>query len=381
MGRKDKKAAFRMIGCLLCFLMLGQYLNPMVVHADESKVEVINHVDLGAVVIKIEETQLGKNGKEEAFVQNQTILPGQSVSKIVRFRNDGEDAWIRARVEFTANSKMKEDITRLVGITQPNWIYNSKDGFWYYKKPLNHGEKVLFFDQVSFPSDWSSEYKGSQFGVTVHVDAVQKEHFTPDFDSSDPWYGTLIEQSLYDRTRDNDKTDIHFLVEYRGGAEGLIRKGDDFFSNWGTAMPGDTLTDTISVQNSYNKPIYLYFHTENIMDSELLKQLGLRIWTGDRLIYDGKMDGTLSEMLLSRLEPGAGFVMRYEVTVPAELTNKYAMSNAQTKWVFRAALYQGAKTGVEGTDLTVYLSVGLASLLIMILVIRKRNRKEAVKDE
>ncbi len=376
------------IGKLLavCAAVLTGLHAAAAVHAEDT-VEVINHINTGAVVIGIEEYQLNEKGKEVPFQNGRTVLPGETVSKIVRFRNRGEDAWLRARVSFSSEDGIEEDIYSMVDISDPDWI-PAKDGYWYLTRPLKKGKTADFFEHVRIPSDWNSGYAGKDFHVTVRADAVQEIHFTPDFRADSPWFGTVIEQSLYDHTRTDSRTDMKFSVSYQGGAEGLIRKGDDFFSNWGTMMPGDTWQDTLSVYNGYRYPVSIFFHTESVMDSELADAAKLKIWTGEKLVYDGSLSGTLKEISLAYMKPSSGFTMRYELTLPESLNNRYAMQEAQTKWVFRAKVHGQTAGDVKTGDLfnpvkaAVTASVSLlAAAALGILLVRRRKKAEGGTSE
>ncbi|MCR5072900.1 MAG: hypothetical protein K6A39_03580 [Clostridiales bacterium] len=369
-----------------CAAVLTGLQAAVCVHAEDT-VEVINHIGTGAVVIGIEEYQLNEKGKEVPFQNHQTVLPGQTVSKIVRFRNRGEDVWLRAEVNFTSEDGIEEDILCMTDVSDENWIL-AKDGYWYLTVPLKKGKTVDFFDHIYIPSDWNSEYAGKDFHVTVHADAVQEIHFTPDFSADSPWFGTVIEQSLYDHTRTLTQTDMKFSVSYQGGAEGLIRKGDDFFSNWGTMMPGDTWTDSLSVYNGFRYPVTLYFHTENVMDSELADAAKLKIWTGEKLVYEGSLSGTLNEISLAYMKPGTGFAMRYELSLPETLKNRYAMQDAATKWVFRAAVHGPSSAADVSTgdafDPARTAAAAAVSLVLAltagILLIRRKRKAEGGRE-
>ncbi|MFR3808776.1 MAG: hypothetical protein ACLTX3_07460 [Lachnospiraceae bacterium] len=79
-----------------------------------------------------------------------------------------------------------------------------------------------------------NRYSDQKMELHFTADAVQIKNFTPDFDSDDPWFGTVIEKSITDEyIIPGEKHDL-FSVSYEGGAEGLVKVGDDFFSNWET---------------------------------------------------------------------------------------------------------------------------------------------------
>jgi hypothetical protein len=176
------------------------------------------------------------------------------------------------------------------------------------------------------------------FAIHITSDAVQVKNFTPDFNSEDPWFGTLIEERIYQPFEIEPGSEDPFSVEFMDGTEGLVKVGDDFFHNWGTLLPGDTFTDTVTIGNNYTKAVEIFFHTENIADSELLDQIQITIKNGDQVIYDGPLSGTVEELSLGTFNKGETTVLTYTIHVPAELNNKYALSEAITKWIFSTSL-------------------------------------------
>ena len=360
------------------------------VYADEktnsgSSVEVINHVETGAVIINLKEYQLNEDGKEEAYVDNKVVVPGQDISKIARITNTGYKCWIRGKISVVSEDGIKNLSDDIATIHDPEHWKKVGD-YWYYTLPLEHDEHVDFLKSIHVPEEWTEEYSDKKFQVIVHVDAVQYEHFTPKFDSEAPWFGTVIETSIYDKTDIVPKSNDTFLVEYRGGAEGLIKKGADFFDNWGALMPGDTAEDFVVVQNSYASPVNIYFRTEAMDEEHLSREVHLRIWRGTELIYDGDMLGTLNEMLLAQnLKKDEQFILRFEVSLPEELNNSYALNFAKTKWIFRTELvnpniFSGNPRTADTFNKAMYTALLGGAALVAIggiyLIVKRRKEEE-----
>ncbi len=353
-----------------------------------SSVEVINHVETGAVTIQLHEYELDENGQEKKYEDNKIVVPGEKISKIARITNTGSKAWIRASLKIVSADGIRdlsEDITVLSDYK--NW--KKAGAFWYCTNPLDHNESADFLKEVDIPETWTEEYSDKKFQIIIHVDAVQYAHFTPDFSLEDPWFGTVIETSVYDHMDIIPKNNDTFLVEYRGGAEGLIKKGDDFFDNWGTLLPGDVAEDFVTVQNSYASPVNIYFKTEQWEKTHLAEVVGLKIWKGEELIYDGNMLGSLNEILLARnVRKGEQFILRFQVSLPAELNNSYAASYAKTKWIFRTELVDptifsnNPRTAdtVNRAKLGITLGVSAAAACTGIYFILKRRKEDEEKE-
>ena len=333
------KIAKVVIAVLTAFLLIPSAYTG--VYAEEktgsSRIEAINNVSTGVVTIKLEEFEL-INGKEQPYTDNKIVVPGQDISKIARITNTGYKAWIRASLKVVSEDGIK-DLSEDICTISDTEHWKKIGNYWYYTIPLDHNEKTDFLKAVHIPEEWTEEYSGKRFQVIVNVDAVQWKNFTPKFDSKEPWFGTVIETSIHEKADITPSHEDTFLVEYRGGAEGLIKKGDDFFYNWPALMPGDTYSDQLVVQNSYASPVNIYFSTEKLDDSDLAKAVTLKIWRGEELIYDGNLQGTVPEMLLvQNLKKDEIMVLRYEVSIPASLQNAYALKYSKTKWIFRCEL-------------------------------------------
>ena len=350
----------------------------------KDQVEVVNNVGMGNVSIALISQQYDPQTKKNIpWQQERIVVPGEKVSEIVTIRNEGEPAWIRAKVEFKTNANVnlsEDDATFAKG-----WIRKS-DGYWYWPHEVQTGDSVKWMECIDIPTEWRTDQVAkTKFHANIKADAVQTRHFKPDFNSNDPWYGTVIETSLYNYTRDDKSTQIGYFVFFEGGAEGLFHKGDDFFSNWTTLMPGDELEDTVSVKNNYIQKVKLFFRIENPEMAELEKACNLQIFRGTEKIFDGKLADAMNEMVLAVMDPGSEFVLKYKLTVPKELTNKYDLTEGQVKWIFRAEMLgsyekqkNGKGTGVDN-DVTKYIAIGGAMAIMiggLIFILKKNNEKE-----
>ena len=370
----------RMIAATAALLLFGTTIP---VNAKD-QVEVVNNVAMGNVSIALISQQYDPQTKTNIpWQQERIVVPGETVSEIVTIRNEGEPAWIRAKVDFKTNAKVNitdEDATFVDG-----WI-RKDDGYWYWPHEVQTGDSVRWMESVTIPSEWRSDQVAStKFHANIKADAVQTRHFKPDFTSNDPWFGTVIETSLYNYTRDDKATAINYFVFFEGGAEGLINKGSDVFSNWTTLMPGDYLEDTISIKNNYVQKVKLFFRTENPEITELEKACNLQIFRGTEKIFDGKLSETRNEMVLAVMDPGTEFVLKYTLDVPKELTNKYDLTEGQVKWIFRVEMLgsyektkNGKGTGVDN-DITRYIYIGVAMAIMiggLVFILKKNDEKE-----
>jgi len=322
-----------MRGKFLFFTAVMCLLFSQVSFAASYETEVVNHAGIGDISISLEEFELDESGQEIPYRDFKTVLPGQRVSKIVRITNRADPAWIRAKAEFGP----PDGIWGLSGeglvLGGGDWV---RIGAYYYlKSPLEKGKSVDFIREVKIPADWDESLSGQSFSILASADAVQAANFTPDFSDGDPWFGTLIEACVHEEYEGEEGKKSDFSVSFEGGAEGMVRTGEDFFSGWGTLMPGDTVSDRVELKNRYSRPVTIFFRTETVAEDALLKALLLEIKSGDRTVFSGTMDFAQEEAVpLADLEPGGGAELSYTLHVPRELNNPYALSKTKTKWIF-----------------------------------------------
>lgn len=128
----------------------------------KSKTDVLtNQFDIGNVTTEIEET-FEKTSTATEFKKEPVVT------------NTGKnDCYVRVRV----NASPEEQLN-ITGWDTTNWVYNEKDGFYYYQKALKapegetSGERTTaLFNMVSVKEDYVDTIEG--FEVNVYQEAVQ----------------------------------------------------------------------------------------------------------------------------------------------------------------------------------------------------------------
>lgn len=129
----------------------------------------------------------------------------------------------------------------------------------------------------------------------------------------------------------------------------------DLFGGFKGVMPGDKLADTVVVKNAADSCDYVKVyltaveHSEQdnppVVDSDetvttmtdFLKQLTMRIYNGDVLIYEASPNesGALADaVLLGELQKGDSLNINVQLDVPIELDNRYSHRIGEVDWVF-----------------------------------------------
>lgn len=349
------------------------------------KQEAINHIDTGVVNIKINEYTLDENGKEVPWKNNVEVLPGQTISKIPYFTATGNDCYIRATVKMEEEMETGKPITleNFKGISE-DWI--RAGNYFYYRYPLKMNESVDFFHSFVVPSEWGDKVnpKNSgdwKFTVTVVVDAVQADNFTPNFGSDSPWGDIIIKESIHKNGYDvnlftvNSETNMSVIIDDKSE---IIIKPDDFFEGFKTMLPGDQLTDSVEI-NSDDK-CKLYFSSESLTDIDLLQNMKLKLILTkngtDSVLYDGVLDAAIKEILLGEFEKGEKGKLTFTLSMPEELDNEYTLRNASVKWSFRAEhldIFGNPKTGDTNMVLTYLLIGAVSGILVIFFAMRKKK--------
>jgi len=303
------------------------------------EVDVINTLNTGLINISIHEYEYNNSGELIDYIDNKTVLPGQSVAKIACIKNEANKAWIRAKVDYISDYRISNLSDNLINIDFDGWIRIGD--YYYFTQPIESGQDIEWFNGMTIPYEWDSRYSGERFKEIITVEAVQFQNFTPDFKSSDPWFGTVIEICVRDASiiEIGNKKEA-FNIVFENGSNGLVKVGDNFFGNLNQLMPGDIVTDTVNIKNKYSKQVEIFFRTECIENNDLLELINIEIRNGTEVIYTGSLDSTeLSQgVSLGRYNKWDESDLVYSVHVPSELTNTYALSEASVKWIFSAVL-------------------------------------------
>ena len=193
-------------------------------------------------------------------------------------------------------------------------------------------------------------------------------------------------------------------VTYEGGAEKFVflpgseYSETDLFENFKGVMPGDVITQEITVQNNYTKAkkvnIYLravvhdeqgnplseeVARTEDLVSmQDFLSQLTMTVKQGDKVLFSAspdELDGLKENVLLGTFPGRSKTILTVELSVPIELGNEYANRVGEVDWVFTAEeVTKTVQTG-DDSDLILWAALMTLSLVTAAGVILTLNRK------
>lgn len=327
--------------------------------------EAENEITTGDIAISIAEYEINDDGEEEEYRDGACILPGQRISKIVRITNEAEDAWIRVKVDYGAENTDTDHIDTdnsdadmwgdevLAGIDE---TWKKVGEYYYYTNAVSSEEQVDFFREIRVPSEWDKCLSGQEFALTVTAQAIQKANFEPDFSGEAPWFGVPIESCVHSqRTWKTESGEGTFEIIFENGTEGFVKDSSDFFEDFSSMMPGDTMTGTLEFGSHFGRNLSISFRSEipeNQTEEsvELLKRLELIIQDKEQILYKGTLwaesltDGI---ELIRNLKEGETRKITYAVSMPEDLDNAFALRKANVRWIFTTS-YSSASGGSSG---------------------------------
>ena len=216
--------------------------------------------------------------------------------------------------------------------------------YYYLTDPLDTGESADVFQTVTIPEEWTEASSDQRLGITISAEAIQSDNFTPDFQSEQPWGDQETELCVHEQdgtVMEVQKSYQTMMVSYEGTARNLVAVPEDFFTNLGTAMPGDSLSDTAAIRNTTDTEAEFFFRTEipgelTEEERELLEQFQLVIQKEGTMLYSGTLGAeTLQHPVsLGRYQPGEEGSIHFTLTLPAKLDNAYARRETSVNWVF-----------------------------------------------
>lgn len=414
---KPQRKLFLILGST--FFIAGAIGGTYAYYSDSITVE--NRIQLGDIDISLEEYCLDENQNEQFYDRDIQIMPGDTVSKIPRITCLTEPCYIRALithsspiesdVPVTDNTLVDDTLTNdtlanntsseipaieytdiladenIFGLSE-SWI--KVGDYYYYKNILNPNESADLFQGVFIPHEWDNDHAQQKLSLNIQIDAIQAEHFTPDFTSEQPWGNEEIEICAHSGDRSavvNPYTTMY--VEFEGNSHKLVAVPEDFFSNLGQAMPGDSLNDTVTLKNTTEDEVELFFHTSlpdtlNEDQKSLLTKIELSIYLEGNKLYEGNLEAASlnSDISLGKYKSQENKNFTFQLTVPTELKNQYALVDTVVRWVF-SVQQDGKATPVNTGDTMMFIPFaflgggGLLLLVIYFVLTIRQKRKHS----
>ena len=343
----------------------------------------------------------------EEYEQGQLVFPGDVVDKVVNIANTGEvDSIIRVRVAkawgriddeggFSADETLST-ANIVIDYNSDLWVYDDGDGYFYYKRVLVPGEMTAqpLFTKFAVSSAIANDFAGMHVSIGIEMESLQAG-----YGAISLWGKTLADLDISYSPIENAPSEepvIAFISPEKKFS--FVSKNTDLFCAWEGLIPGESRSQSFSVQNLYAEQVPISFRGEYsytvespedqaLVDALLKKYVTISITEeSGKEIYRGFIWGNLEEdtgPTMKEFIPLGEFApretKRYNVTISIspEVDRNYNDLKGQTTWVFRALRGTDSKyppkTG-EGLGLSVYLiTLILSSVTLVCLILRKKN--------
>lgn len=318
--------------------------------------EAENEITTGDVAIALCEYELDESGKEQMYQDGKRVLPGQRVSKIVRVINEAQPVWVRLLVTYETSAFDEGCGDEILNGIDECWKKIGR--YYYYIEPLQEDAQADFFREIQIPSEWDSRISEQEFGVTVTAQAIQADHFQPDFSSEDPWFGIPIEKCVHTEHQHKQETgDSRFEIVFENGAEGFVKDSSDFFEDFSAMVPGDSRTGTLEFGSHFGRDLSISFRSEVPEEQDeaalkLLQDLELTIQSEHGILYEGSLlaEPLAREItLIEKLRRDDTKIITYSLYMPESLQNASALQSAKVRWIFTADYESSGGGGSSGS--------------------------------
>ena len=180
-------------------------------------------------------------------------------------------------------------------------------------------------------------------------------------------------------------------VTFEGGAENFVFlpgsafSESDLFERYKMVMPGDVLTQRITVRNTSNKQVRIYMRAEPVEEShrDFLSRMNLQVSCQDEQIFDAAVSETaqLTEnTLLGTFKTAGATELVVTLTVPLDLGNEYMSTMGIVPWTFLVEEVPDEDTPHTGDDFelgTWLLAAGMILAAIAVVLLQMKREKAA----
>ncbi len=350
----------------------------------------------------------------EEYIQNQTVMPGSTVNKVVTVKNTGDiDARIRVRIDkawgasrdddgnLIADHSLNTDNIRIT-YDSTKWYYDKADGYFYYLDVLSPGAAtaVPLMKEFTVDKEIGNEYKNMQADIVVHMECVQAMG-----DGIRVWSDNPRVLGSY--LPGPGKTAVA-EVAFTGSTDGFTFKtsGGDLFVNFKDLIPGESQSQVIKISNVFSQKTEVFLRADFIdqthatpenreLIEKLLKQYAVITITADdgTVIYKGPVwgnpdidshgtDSAKYFISLGRFDAGTSKNLTVSLSLDSAMDNRYQNLLGLVKWTFAAEGREAEYTPVTKTGernqtiLSLSLLLISGSLICILEVHRRRKDKK-----
>lgn len=181
-------------------------------------------------------------------------------------------------------------------------------------------------------------------------------------------------------------------VNFEGKAEKFVflpgseLSDTDLFENFKGVLPGDTLTQKVTVRNNSGSKVRIWMRAEPVSEADeaFLSQLSLTVDCKNKEIFDAAASETAQltkNTLLGTFKQGGSTELLVTLNVPIELGNEFMGVQGTVPWTFIAEELPDDTTPHTGDwfqlGLWIALAAGLMLCIFFVLLVMKKRRAQA----
>lgn len=337
--------------------------------------------------------QIYKLNSENVIVKyddnNKIVVPSEVVSFIPKIENNGASCYVRAKIFY-----IDENIEASDYITGISNEWKKYGDYYYFLEAVSPEENIKLFDTIKIPENVREITHNSKLKLEIVAEAVQEKNFEPDYTKDDPWKGIVPVQSTNIEYDIDTTDDENVTITYENGANGDVEISNGFFDDMKNIMPGDTYSSSIKIKNTNkeNAKYYLKLNLDGLTEKEidLLNEIDLVITNkAGKVIYKGKVKDA-QNILLGKYNIGEEDEFNLKISVPIDLSNKYAGIYPKLNWTF--SVDYDKDTTKENNDnqnksnpqtgdkinvsITIFLISSMGLLVVMLLDYKEKRNIE-----
>lgn len=175
------------------------------------------------------------------------------------------------------------------------------------------------------------------------------------------------------------------LFDFKPGSE---YQATDLFENFKGVLPGDVLTEEITVSNSSKKQVRIYLQCKydayvETDAKDFLDQLQLTVESSDKTIFEaaaGEKAQLSKAVLLGTFKQKGEAELKVTLKVPIELGNEYMNQIGVVPWTFIVEEIPEDDTPDTGdwfqTGMWAGIAAVIAAAIFLLLIVQKKRRAE-----
>ena len=296
----------------------------------------------------------------DTHAKNTRLQPGGTAAYQVTVRNREERAWVRIAFELDGPDESREIMPlRFTGLSEEALVHGN---YLYCRRPLEKGERLKLCDGFIIP-DLKAVPEDMTFQLRAIPETMQAVGSVPESFTNEPW-----------KAWENESEGQTELQELERNADGQLRLVIDrkqirfsgcLFADIAALMPGETVTDVVSVERRGGGMVGLRLklkealpagQAERMIKAEacatpseaereetgqeetvqrLLQLLILEIRRDGKLLYQNHfLDASLKNGIhLGHFTHGE-HQLEFRIHVPRDLKNSFARKAAALSWEF-----------------------------------------------